>query len=189
MRKVSVCFLILILCGVWINLENLKNVKGNSTDQITFPSGTTVFSPLNITYNTRSPYINLTFNQGAGISASLNYTMDGIGKGSIPLVNEDTRFHTLFKKSGSVKLPELTEGPHCLTIDVLCGLYDYHGAEPPSAPFTPTYPGSSDYTATWTHTINFTIDTSIPEFPSWIILPLFLMGTFSLILLKRKNVH
>jgi hypothetical protein len=66
---------------------------------------------------------------------------------------------------GIVRLPELSEGSHSLTIDVLCGLYDYHGANPPGAPFTPTSPGSSDYIATWTHTIYFTINTTIPEFP------------------------
>ena len=183
--------LLLIFCSAWISIGNLKMVKADSNDYIRFSSGATIFSPLNTTYNSRFLNLNLTFDQGAGIHCSLNYSIDGNYKSSIPLEakNLPPGFHFINKKTGLVTLPELSEGSHCLTVNVLCGLYDYHGATPPGAPFTPTSPGSSDYIATWTHTIYFTIDTSIPEFPSWIILPLFLMATLSAIIVKKRLFH
>ena len=172
MKKLSAHFMILIFCCVWVSVENLKPVKGDSADQIRFSSGTTVFSPLNTTYGSRLLYLNITFDQGVGLRCSLNYSIDGISNGSIPLSTEDTGFNIIYKMTGLVALPELSEGSHSLTIDVVCRLDDYHGANPPGAPFTPTSTGSSDYIATWTHTINFTIDPNIPEFPSLVTLPL-----------------
>lgn len=136
--------------------------KATSSDQIQFSSGLTVFSPLNSTYNSRFVTLNMTFDIGAGLECSLNYSIDGNDLGAIPLVSVDTGYMLKGQKSGLLQLPELSEGTHYLTIDVLCGLYDYHG-NPPGAPFTPTFLGSSDYTATWTHTIQFTIDTSTTD--------------------------
>ena len=159
-KKKTDLILLSILCFALVSIGNLKIVRATSIDYIRFSSGVTVFSPLNTTYNSRFLNLNMTFDQGAGIACSLNYSIDGNNRGSIPLVTEDTGFYTKFKKTGLVTLPELSEGSHYLTINVLCGLYDYHGA-PPGAPFTPTFPGSSDYIATWTHTIHFKIDTSI----------------------------
>ncbi len=176
MRKVSTFVLILLLCFVWISIGKVETVKAESTDFIRYGSGVTIFSPINITYGSRFLYLNITFDQGVGLHCSLNYSIDGAHKGVIPLVTEDTGFHIIYKMTGLVTLPELSEGTHWLTIDVLCELDDYQGANPPGAPFTPTSPGSSDYIATWTHTIYFTIDTSIPEFPSWLVLPFLLFG-------------
>ena len=173
-RRVSTFVLILLLCSVWISVGKLEIVKAESTDFIRYGSGVTLFSPLNVTYSSRFQYLNLTFDQGVGLHCSLNYSVDGADKGSIPLATEDTGFHITYKMTGLVALPELSEGSHNLSIDVSCRLDDYHGANPPGAPFTPTSPGSSDYIATWTHTIYFTIDASIPEFPSWLILPFLL---------------
>ncbi len=157
-EKKASLILLLILCFALVSIGNLKIVRATSIDYIRFSSGVTIFSPLNTTYNSRFLNLNMTFDQGAGIACSLNYSIDGNSRGSIPLVSEDTGFHFIFKNTGLVTLPELSEGSHYLTINVLCGLYDYHGA-PPGAPFTPTFPGSSDYIATWTHTIHFKIDT------------------------------
>jgi hypothetical protein len=181
--------LLMIFCSVLIGIENLMVVNAESTGYIRYSSGVTLFSPLNITYSSNIMYLNLTFDQGAGIDCSLNYSIDGNYKGSIPLVTEDTGFHIIYKMTGLVALPELSEGSHNLTIDVLCGLYDYHGANPPGAPFAPTSLGSSNYIATWTHIIYFTINTYIPELPSWIILPLFLVATlFGVIIRKRVRL-
>jgi len=140
-------------------------VEADSTDSIRFSSGVTIYSPVNTTYNSRFLNLNLTFDQGAGLHSSLNYSIDGNYKGPIPLVAENLPpgFHIINKKTGLVTLPELSEGLHCLTVNVLCGLYDYHGVNPPGAPFTPTSPGSTDYIASWAHTIYFTIDTLFQE--------------------------
>lgn len=110
----------------------------------------------------------MTFDIGAGLDCSFNYSIDGNELGAIPLVWVDTGYRLKGQKSGALQLPELSNGTHYLTVDALCGLYDYHG-DPPSAPFTPTFPGSFNYTATWTHTIQFTIDTSTPDpDPNWV---------------------
>jgi hypothetical protein len=186
MRKLATFFLILLLGSIQISTKNFEIVIAESTDYISFDSGVTIFSPLNTTYGSRINYLNLTFNQGVGLRCSLNYSIDRNYNGSIPLVTEDTGFRITYKMTGLVTLPELSEGSHCLTIDVLCGLYDFHGANPPGAPFTPTSPGSSDYTATWNHTIYFTIDTSIPEFPSWIILPFCIFITVMVFMIKKR---
>jgi hypothetical protein len=183
--------LLLIFCSAWISIRNLRIVKAESADYVRYSSGTTIYSPLpDTTYGSRFLNLNLTFDKGAGIDCSLNYSIDGNYNGSIPLIAEDyTGFHLIYKMTGLVTLPELSEGPHHLTINVLCGLDDYHGVNPPGAPFKPTYQGSSDYVATWTHTIYFRIDTTIPEFPSWIILPLFLTVTLFAISFRKRIFH
>jgi len=179
--------LLLILCSVWISSGNLKVVKADSTDYIRYSSGVTIFSPLHTTYNSRFLALNLTYAAGLGIEHSLNYSIDGKYEGPIPLTSKNpTELHVVNVQIGYVTLPELSEGSHCLTVNVLCGLYNYHGANLPGAPFIPTFPGSSDYIATWTHTIFFTIDTSIPEFPSWIILPLFATATLIVVLVRKR---
>jgi parallel beta-helix repeat protein len=74
-----------------------------------------------------------------------------------------TELHVVNEAIGLVTLPELSEGSHRLTVYVLCGIYDYHGANPLGAPFKPTSPGSTDYVASWDHTLYFTIDTQLQE--------------------------
>ncbi len=186
MEKIKTTVVFLILCCSFTCVENVKITNAASNDKIQFSSGVTVFSPLNYTYNSRFVTLNMTFDIGAGLDCSLNYSIDGKDLGAIPLVWVDTGYISRGQKSGQVKLPELSDGTHYLTIDVLCGLYDYHGVEPPGAPFTPTFPGSSDYIATWTNTIYFTINTTIPEFPSWTILPLLIAATLVGVIVRNK---
>jgi len=50
--------------------------------------------------------------------------------------------------------------------------------------FIETVPCSSDWSITVEQDVN-----SVPEFPSWIILPLFLMATFSAIIYKKRLHH
>ena len=61
--------------------------------------------------------------------------------------------------TGTVQLPRLTDGSHCLTICEEANLNGYLGANPPGAPFKPTSPGSTDYYASWVDTVDFTIST------------------------------
>lgn len=181
----SIIVLLLVLSSIFVTGTHM--VEGESADYIQYSSGTTIYSPINITYNSKFLTLNLTFGAGLGVDCSLNYSIDGEHEGPIPLVAKNpTEIHIINKMISLVTLPELSEGSHCLTVNVLCGIYDYHGANPLGAPFTPTSPGSSDYIATWVHTIYFTIDTSIPEFPTWIILPLFLTTTLIGILVRKR---
>ncbi len=165
-------------------------VEANSEDFVYFSSGTKVFSPIKRTYNSRFLTLNLTFGAGLGIKCSLNYTIDDKYEGEIPLVlKNSTELYIVNKATGIVALPELAEGSHCLTINVLCGLYNFHGANPPGAPFKPTSPGSADYEATWSDNLYFTVDTGseneIPEFPAWTVLPAILSVTVVVVMLRK----
>jgi hypothetical protein len=151
-KYVSVVTVLLIFSSILVASTHI--VEADSADSIRFSSGAVIFSPLNRTYNSRFLTLNLTFGVGLGVECSLNYSIDGKYEGPIPLVAKNpTEMHVINEAIGYVTLPELSEGSHRLTVYVLCGIYDYHGANPPSAPFTPTSPGSTDYVASWAHTI------------------------------------
>ena len=173
------------------NIESIpSSLLTDSEDYVYFSSGTKVFSPINRTYNSRFLTLNLTFGVGLGIKCSLNYTIDDKYEGDIPLVPKNsTELHIVNPATGFVVLPELSEGSHCLTINVLCGLYNFHGVNSPGAPFKPTSPGSADYEATWSDSLYFTIDTGseddIPEFPAWTVLPAILSVTVVVIMLRK----
>ncbi len=191
MKKIkSITILLLVFSSILVAGAHV--VEADSTDYIRFSSGAKIFSPLNRTYNSRFLTLNLTFGAGLGIKCSLNYSIDRKYEGPIPLVRKNpTELHVVNEEIGSVTLPELSEGSHNLTVYVLCGLYNYHGVNPPGAPFKPTFPGSTDYVASWADTLYFTIDTqlqenTIPEFPSWAILPLLLTATLAAVIWKQK---
>jgi hypothetical protein len=117
-----------------------------------------ILFPANTTYNSRFLALNVTFPAGP-LHYTLTYTIDGKDEGAIPFWAENpNEVHVIGKAIGSVALPELSEGAHCLTVTIVCGLYGYLGANPPGAPFKPTSPGGIDYEATWTDTVYFTID-------------------------------
>jgi hypothetical protein len=101
----------------------VHSVKAESNDSIKF-SAFTLFSPLNRTYSSNSLTINLTFGKSIGISYSLNYDIDGKYRGSIPfLIDNPTETHVVYKATGFVKLPELSEGSHKLSIHLYVGGY------------------------------------------------------------------
>jgi hypothetical protein len=178
--------LLLILCS-FLSIGNLKTVRADSTDYIRFASCGTIFSPLNRTYNSRFLTLNLSFGVGLGVDCSLNFSIDEKYEGPMRLVAKNpTELHVINEAIGLVTLPEMSEGSHNLTVNVLCGIYNYHGANPPGAPFAPTFPGSSDYIATWTHTIFFTIDTAIPEFPSYTSLLIGLVAVVVTFVYRQK---
>jgi hypothetical protein len=92
-------------------------VEADSTDAIHFYSGVTLFSPLNQTYNSR--YLNLNFSVacGWGIRYSLSYDIDGEYGGPMPFaIKNPEELHVVFYGFGLVRLPELSEGSHCLTV-------------------------------------------------------------------------
>jgi hypothetical protein len=184
----SIIVLLLVFSSIFVT--GTYRVEGESADYIQYSSGTTIYSPINITYNSKFLTLNLTFGVGLGVDCSLNYSIDGDHEGPIPLVAQNpTEIHIINKMTGLVSLPELSEGSHCLTVNVLCGIYDYHGANPLGSPFTPIYPNSSDYIATWAHTIYFTIDTSIPEFPLLTPVSIMLVAVLAIVIIFRCNLH
>lgn len=140
---------------------NLNAVKADSNEPITFSSGLTLYSPVNKTYTSDLLLLNLTFGSGAGLQRTLNYSIDGKYQGPISLTfNSTTGFELIGLGYALVQLPELSNGPHVLTINIKAYLNNYHGANPPGAPFKPVAPNSSNYFASWVHTVYFIINAS-----------------------------
>ena len=100
-------------------------VRADSTDFIRFDSGVTIFSPINMTYNYRKLTLNLTVPVwsiiGMYSSVSMNYSIDGIYNGPVPLRDTtNPEAPPIITKvgmgAGSADLPELPDGSHYLTI-------------------------------------------------------------------------
>jgi hypothetical protein len=139
-------------------------VKGDSIDSPYASSGpVTIFSPLNRTYNSRFLTLEITYNRG-GLEYSLNYSIDGKYEGPISLVAKNpTEFHVVNQGEGLVKLRELSDGSHCLTVCSESYFSNYGGVNPPGGPFKPTTPNGTDYSASWAATVYFTIDSNQPN--------------------------
>jgi hypothetical protein len=187
-RNPSLTLIFTIVLLVSFSIQS-NSVKADSNEHCTFASGLTLYSPLNKTYNSSLLQLNLTFeSRVADLQGFLNYSIDGKYQGPIPLTfNSTTGFEMVGLGYGLVQLPEFSNGPHVLTVNV--GFYN-----------------SSVYCGSWVHTIYFTIDESevvstptptltpspsIPEFPSWIILlPLTIIAIIAgLLVYLKKHKH
>jgi len=149
-----------------------------------------IISPTNITYNSNNLTLKVTSLYLLGPEyASLSYSLDGASNVTIPLTGiqeprEVTRTYangtivivnsTLnvpFTLNGEQTFLKLSEGPHHIVV---------------YAKYTANNNIGYDIS-----TVNFTISpnsetASIPEFPSWIILPFVLTITLFSIIVKRK---
>ncbi|PVX24979.1 MAG: hypothetical protein CW716_08980 [Candidatus Bathyarchaeum sp.] len=129
----------------------------------------TLYSPINRTYNSKSIPLDISFSAGWG-SYTLTYTLDGGLEGAIPFeIENSTELHAIYPAHGHLMLPELSEGNHNLTINMLC----------PSGYFT----GS----------VQFTINTQnqpddIPEFNSSSILLFMMSAAVIVVWLRKKSV-
>jgi hypothetical protein len=138
---------------------NIHTVKADSNNSSASYSVVEILSPTNSTYESKFLTSKVTFLFG-GLDYTLTYSVDGKDEGAIPWVidNPDNELHVMYKAIGTVTLPKLSDGPHCLAVTLVCGFYGRSGGNHPGAPFKPTSPGSSDYEATWTDVVYFTID-------------------------------
>jgi len=110
-----------------------------------FKSGVTVYSPVNAVYNSKIILFNYTFAVGMGMHYSLNYMLDGSEAQPMPYsVVNPQELHVVYSALGQVQLPELSEGPHSLTISL-------------EASF-----GKNDIRS-YSDIIYFTIDTNAPD--------------------------
>jgi hypothetical protein len=136
---------------------SIHAVKADNVNPTSY-SVVKILFPANATYDSRFLMLNVTFPCG-GLRYTLTYNIDGKDGGAIPWTVENSEeLHVIYTAIGSVALPELSEGSHCITVTIVCGLYGYLGANPPGAPFKQTSPDSLNYTATWTDTVYFTIN-------------------------------
>jgi hypothetical protein len=96
---------------------NTHTGRADSADSIRFSSGVTLFSPINKTYTSSFLTLNFSFACGWGIKYSLNYDIDGKYEGPMPYVIKNPgELHVVYYATGLVKLPELSEGSHSLTV-------------------------------------------------------------------------
>ena len=113
---------------------SIPAVKANAANPTSY-SVVKILFPANATYNSRFLTLNVTFPCG-GRRYTSTYNIDGKDGGAIPWeVENPEEVHVIYKAIGSVALPELSEGSHCVTVTIVCGLYGYLGANPPGAPF------------------------------------------------------
>lgn len=125
-----------------------------------------IVSPSSPTYDRRVLLLNVTFTYG-GLRYDLTYNLDGVTEGSIPMGEyrpPNNEFHLINTAYAWVTLPELTDGPHSVTVTLVARVY-YSGGGKPSAPFQPTSPGSSEYSATWQDTVRFSVCADEPYEP------------------------
>ncbi len=98
-------------------------VRADSTDSIYFvDSGVTVLSPVNTTYSYNNLVLSVNL-YSAGVMGgldpqiSMTYSIDGAYTGSVPL-KSNGEMHVQTTALGTVALPELPNGSHCLTINL-----------------------------------------------------------------------
>jgi hypothetical protein len=95
-------------------------VKAASTDYIGFDSGVYIYSPLNVTYQYNNLVLNLGLSGAGNLGGldpqiSMNYSIDGIYNGSVPLMSNG-EMHVSTRAVATVNLPEVPDGSHTLTI-------------------------------------------------------------------------
>jgi len=118
----------LFICGLLVSFAaGMRVVKADSTDCIHFSSGVTIFSPLNRTYNSKFLTLNFSLACGWGMKYSLKYNIDGKYDGSMPYeIKNPEELHVVYYATGLVKLPELSEGAHNLTVYLETGVNSNH---------------------------------------------------------------
>jgi hypothetical protein len=126
--------------------EGVPIAEASSDDYLSFSSGVTLFSPLNRTYSTRDLSLNFSFACGLGMHYSLSFDIDGKYGGPLPyVVKNPNELHVVYQSNGLVTLPELSEGSHSLTVNLL--------ASPSSDHIKPSY----------SNTVYFSIDLAPPN--------------------------
>jgi hypothetical protein len=156
---------VLVVLAIFMLLTSLAIdnhiAKADSSE---FPStlgGLTVYSPLNQTYYSNYLTLNLQCGCPLGVKTSVKYSIDSTYEGAVPLIfNSSTELHMFALATGIVQLPELSKGSHRLTIYQEAALLDFHGANTPAPPYKQTAPGSSDYIASWTVSVDFFINSN-----------------------------
>jgi hypothetical protein len=98
---------------------SINVIEADSKDAIYFSSGVTLFPPLNQTYKSKYLTLNFSIACGFGLRYSLSYDIDGIYEGLLPyVIKNPEELHVVYYGYGAVKLPELSEGSHCLTLSL-----------------------------------------------------------------------
>lgn len=179
-----------VVSSLLCNSTTVCIASENSVESVDFTSGVTLYSPLNKTYSTNVLNLNLTAGVGIGITCTINYNLDNQHYGTIPLqaVHHD-ELHVINEVEGNTTLPELTQGRHNLTLQVICELNHKSSATMNRFPFIPECNNITDYTATWTDTIQFIInrEQQIPEFTTKNIFLITILTTTIILIHKIRK--
>ena len=141
---------------LFFTTQNSEDQIPDSPESMTFTSGVTLYSPVNITYSSKLLTLNLTAVVGRGIDCTINYNIDNQHTGTVPYTfmfpDELHDLHIQNKVKGTVNLPELTEGTHNLTLQVVCTLNISCTAKA-AQPWTaiPSYPNAKTSQTTMPH--------------------------------------
>jgi hypothetical protein len=159
------------------------------------PYGTvSIISPSNQTYNSNFPILNFTATFSVTTTKSITYSIDG--QPSVTITGLQYKGTPLWETtSGTVALPELSNGPHLLEMyaktnstPVLPGTgYSsvYFTINSTTQSQTPTISPSPSSTATASPSL--APSPSIPEFPSFIVLPFLMVAVLvGAIVYRRK---
>ena len=161
-------------------LSQTSKVYADSSEPMRFTSGVTLYSPVNTTYSSKFLTLNLAAQVGIGINCTITYSIDSKHHGTVPLQEVyPGELHVINQVKGNVALPELNQGTHNLTLQVVCTLNNGQGsATMDRYPFIPESNNITNYHATWTDTIQFTIQTEqeIPEFSAWTTMAIMLIA-------------
>ncbi|HLN46201.1 MAG TPA: hypothetical protein VK209_10895 [Candidatus Sulfotelmatobacter sp.] len=121
MNKRPVLLLLFVtLLSSYIAVHSIS-VNAQTTDFISFPSGITVYSPLNMTYDSHYLFLNLTL-QSAGQmgyldpNINMNYSIDGDYNGAVSLTISNPGLHVVTNAAAYMSLPKLSEGSHYMTL-------------------------------------------------------------------------
>jgi hypothetical protein len=104
-------------------------------------TGPYILFPVNTTYTSRIISLNISFSTKlfSPIHLSATYSLDGTPKINVPLVSSPSMIWSKNRVSGSVNLPELSEGSHILSVYVEAGSRFY------------------------SETVHFTVETTTPK--------------------------
>ena len=173
-----VALLISVVVGV-------QTVKADSQTGSPFFSGINIISPSNSTYSSSLLTLNVSVTTlgGSNIKISMNYSLDGTYNQTIPVTIQYPTGNSFMMAlhTGLADLPALPEGSHNITVYVE---YEY----PNNNRFVTPFPGTITqfYDSTVYFTISANSEQNIPEFPSWIVLPLLITATLLIIICKQK---
>ena len=158
--KTALIVLVIFMLLTSLAIDN-HIAKANSSKFPSTPGGLTVYSPLNQTYYSNYLTLNLQCGCPLGVKTSVKYSIDSTYEGAVPLIfNSSAELHMFALATGTMQLPELSKGSHRLTIYQEAALLNIHGANTPAPPYKQTAPGSADYVASWTVSVDFFINSS-----------------------------
>jgi hypothetical protein len=164
--------------------------QGATNQSITFSSGVTLYSPLNITYTSNVVYCNGSFSCPNELLETLNYTLDEKYLGFLPWkIDMATLGGPINYFNGSIPLPNLSDGSHKISIGVKEELWD--GTHLVNK-------------TTWINTVYFTVNTNqsqttptsnpsptVPELSIITIIPLLgaiLVGIITVIIKRQEKL-